>query len=67
MLKTGEDARLTAEGPAAVSCDRCGHTIGVYEPLVTFHAGVARESTRAEEFRLPLFATYYHRDCYRTL
>jgi hypothetical protein len=63
---TGE-SRLTAEAPAAVGCDWCGHTIGVFEPLVIFHAGIARESTRADEFRLPLFAHYYHRDCYRTL
>ena len=58
---------LTAEGPAFVACDHCGRAIGVYEPLVVFQDGEPRASCRAEEFALPLRASYFHHACYETL
>ena len=66
MSKPSEAAPLTAEGPAAVSCDRCGHAVGVYEPVVV-EAGSARATSRARESGLPLSARYLHRDCHRPL
>jgi len=55
----------TTDGPETVSCDHCGHLIGVYEPLVMADHGQARETSRAAEGRLPLVDTaYYHRACY---
>jgi len=67
MIEASADATLTAEAPAPVSCEWCGGTIGVYEPLVVFDDGVARESTPTNDFNLPLTARYYHRCCYQTL
>ena len=67
MSKSSEDVTLTAEAPAALSCDHCGRAIGVYEPLVKFDGGQARETSRASEPGLPLSARYFHRSCYETL
>ena len=67
VLTPSDDVVLLADAPAAVSCDHCGHVLGVYEPLVMFHDGQARETSRAAEVRLPLSARYFHTDCYRTL
>ena len=67
MSKSSEDVTLTAEAPAAVSCDHCGRAIGVYEPLIKFDQGQARETSRAGEPGLPLSSRYYHRACYETL
>jgi hypothetical protein len=66
MRARSDDAELTAEGPALVTCDHCGRSIGVYEPLVVFRDGEARESARAEEPGLPLSANYFHRACFET-
>ena len=65
MFTRSEDERLTAEGPALVTCDHCGRLIGVYEPLMIFRDGEARESCRAEESGLPLSANYFHRACFQ--
>jgi len=62
-----QDSELFADTPAIVSCYLCGHVLGAHEPMVMFHQGMARETSRAIEFRLPLAGKYYHRDCYRTL
>ena len=67
MPKPSDDRALTTEAPALVSCDHCGQTIGVYEPLIKFEAGQAWETSRADEIGLPLTARYFHRGCYQTL
>jgi len=67
MSRPSEDHTLTGEAPAPVSCCYCGQIVGVYEPLVMFDRGQARETSRALAGRLPLTARYFHRDCYRTL
>ena len=62
-----EAAKRTAARPEAVCCDYCGRMIGVYEPLVVFDEGQARETSRAQEPGLSLTAMYFHRACYTTL
>ena len=46
----------------------CGTLVGGYEPLIIAEHGKVRESSRANEPRLPLIdTTYYHRACYTTV
>jgi hypothetical protein len=49
------------------SCDFCGAVVGVYEPLVWLHAGVAIVTSRAADPGLSSpdhEGMLYHRDCY---
>jgi hypothetical protein len=49
-------------------CRHCGDVIGVYEPMITFVEGCARESSRlAEPLAGALDGRCYHRSCYETL
>jgi hypothetical protein len=52
----------------AMRCGHCGDVIGVYEPLVEFVDGRAREtSLGAEPFSDWTEGSCFHRDCFREL
>jgi hypothetical protein len=52
----------------APRCYRCGEVIGVYEPLIKFTDGFARESSRAlEPDSSARDGEHYHRACYERL
>lgn len=51
-----------------IHCAACGDVIGVYEPLVHLHRGLASHTSRAAEPGIsPAVGRCYHLACYEAL